>query len=1297
MLAFLCIAALAAVIPALADTPLDNTRDVTVWSGNPDGGHPPVMSADTVHTQHGPAMRLKYTDLEPHWGNITSACQIPKDARALRFWVYKTAAKSSAAMHIWMFEPDGDAWLMQVPFGQKALDTAPVGWCEVRMPIAGFSFEARGKNTREMTSVNRILIGCNYADLDVSVAAMTWETGTPGKPLPLPKTDGLKVEAGRFGSIGILDMGDAATAHPPAKLAPVLRAAGFGVTVLKAGDLVDASLMTPAKLDAIVLPFGPLFPLEAKPAFLAYLKAGGNFLATDGFAFDRLVILTEGGWSAMGPERTVADMDKPGAAPTTMNARFGVQGDAMNFSPEQIPVFDPQFPLEHATQFRPAAGVVAPEYTFAEAVEGFSAVGLIGDNNPVFPPVYRRYVPVLEAFDREGGAIRGAALGIMHNYAGAFPKSSWAFSGLTSKTDLFLGDAKRQALLVRTLLDITQKVFVHDLKSDLACYETGETAQISAKVANNGGQVATRTLVLTVAGKETLRKPLELKPGETVNIEAAVPVSAATGDYTPVIARLYEGQRLSDTLETAFCKRSLAVLAQGPKLKWEGNYFTVDGRAAFMVGSNQTGMMFASTHEDPLTWERDFRLMGEHNFHILRILHFSPFAKDNTRDAMDLLSRPEKLVRQMDAIVQLAQKHRVAIFLSLHDWMPVELTDEQLKAQADWDRFWAGHFKDVPGVFYDIQNEPGVGVPDRPDIVAHWNRYLADKYGTDEALAAAWWKHPPEAKLPNVPLGGTTEDWSDVRSADHKRFEAEILNHWIKANADGIKAGNPNAACCVGYLPWMAPADKMLGVKYTDFSNMHYYGGTERMHLELKMIDRGFEGKGSSLGECGAEEAHSARNTGSLDVPTEASVQRFQHYVHYGFGLGAAFTNNWCWKDFDESEFPWGLMTRGTNTTKPWLHTWEQEALLLSLAEPKYESPALFVLAPDSNRIGPHFDQMQGAVMRAIDLLLNRRVSFGMINEESLDKLPASAKAIVWPIPYCPTDETFNRVLAWVKAGGKLYLSGDIQFDRDRKPTRADRRKALGLPATVPSEPFATPEASWGKPAIETTVGKGKVLFAPYPLELRGQGSDDALYTRFVALAGLSPMRIEPADAPVRVLSVATRDGGRIFTLIRTSEGAAPLAVTLPEAKVTVELVGHGFAFVSIGPKGEVRAAESQGAITVDGRVLAKADGHFGIGALDGGDLRTSAQVVVFPHRCLTVDVAGLTAGQTAGLGAGRKLVAWVGLPAATQAKPGGAASPKSLTFAAGTTGQVALIAPTDRLEAARAALQRFRELRFAK
>ncbi len=1211
---FACAALAGAQQPATQ--PLCDFADLSAWTLHPDGGRKSVVAADpTAASGHG--MRIRYEDGPPHWSNLAAACTVPRNASAIRFELTKHSSAGNAAMHLILVEPDGDMWMQQVLVGGKSIGGLAPGRHTVRSYISRMGFDPRGNRRREMTKATKLLIGCNYGDLDVTVDNMVWEVTGHVNPQPLPSLVEFRPEVGQRGNIAILDLGsEVPTGHPPAKLQAALREAGYGVTLLPIGDFGYPKHLTPELFDAVVLPYGPVFPVYAHTALIDYLKAGGSLLATDGYAFDKPVRLAGRSWVDSDDVITAEQMDLGITGSVRMNTRYGEPGDAMSFAPEQIGVFDPAFTLEGISSAK-TTGIYAGNavrYSFAKSPEGFAAVALLGDNSPVFPPVYRRWTPVIEASDPSGGG-RGALLSLVTNHAGVYKGSAWAISGVTSGEDLLLGTPARRKLLARVMDRLVDRVFLHGLRTDKACYRAGDTVRVNLTVTNFGRRPFKGSIAVTIGGKPAKTVDVSLAPGasEEVTISAKADAKA---DYVPVAATLRRGTDGLDRAETAYCVWSPAIVAKGPKAAWKDNRLTLDGSSAFLVGTNQTGMMFYSEAETPATWERDFRLMAAHKVRILRILHFSPFAKDGYKGSaanapLDLANRPERLQAQVDAIVQLAAKHGIVIFLTLHDWIGLALTNEELAAQADWNRFWAARYKDAPNVIFDVQNEPSVDVPDRPDVVALWNAWLEHKYGTTDAIVKAWGTNAPTANLPNIPIPQMGDDWHDVRSADRKRFEAELLNRWVKANVDGVKGGNENAVVTVGYLPSMPPADKLLGNRETDFSNMHFYGSLRDMPLELKLVDRRAYGKGFSLGEFGSEEAHHARTRGETGMPVADSVRRFSQVVHYAVGLGASFVCNWDWKEFDEMVFPWGLVQRGSSTPKPWLNTYAQEAAFLSRFPLSQETPQLSLFVPDTHRIGPRFDEIHGALRRAISLLLDENVCFDIVNEE--DPIDTSAKAILAPIPYCLGDRAPD-LLEWAKNGGALYVSGDLAFDGARKPTRMERQVAYGLPASPAVSPFEAFDALWTREPSEVQVGKGKVLCVPYPLELRPRSGDAEVYRRFLAMAGIQPTPVEAGGKPVRAMETPLVEDGRVYTLVRTDDGEELVPVTLPEISTTVELRGGGCAFVVANDRGEVIAAESQGAITVRGTKIASAAGHFGIVAEDREPVDRSERLLVLPH-----------------------------------------------------------------------------------
>jgi len=208
-----------------ADVRLHDFSDASVWSDNRDGGNAPLVRAEPAAVG---GLRLSYTDRPPHWGNISGPCTVPPNAVALKVRFTKLRGDGRAAMHIWLFEPDGDAWVQQLLVGTTTFGSLRAGPHTAWLPLSRFTFDGRGPRTRQMTEVNRMLIGCNYADLEVTMTAMDWETREPVDAVSLPRTTGLRVAEGARGNVAVLDMGRSlpdglVSAHPPARMASALR------------------------------------------------------------------------------------------------------------------------------------------------------------------------------------------------------------------------------------------------------------------------------------------------------------------------------------------------------------------------------------------------------------------------------------------------------------------------------------------------------------------------------------------------------------------------------------------------------------------------------------------------------------------------------------------------------------------------------------------------------------------------------------------------------------------------------------------------------------------------------------------------------------------------------------------------------------------------------------------------------------------------------------------------------------------------------------------------------------------
>jgi hypothetical protein len=149
-----------------------------------------------------------------------------------------------------------------------------------------------------------------------------------------------------------------------------------------------------------------------------------------------------------------------------------------------------------------------------------------------------------------------------------------------------------------------------------------------------------------------------------------------------------------------------------------------------------------------------------------------------------------------------------------------------------------------------------------------------------------------------------------------------------------------------------------------------------------------------------------------------------------------------------------------------------------------------------------------------------------VIAENQIGKLGTSKLAIL-PSPQALEESTWQALLAYVKSGGNLLVTGPVE--RDPHWHRTDRTSALGIdaqvePLTVHSATmslkdqtielsFGADPQSWledlqfkeGQQVKEISSGNGRIFWAPYPVEL-AEGTEPAasLYSAVFHEIGLS-------------------------------------------------------------------------------------------------------------------------------------------------------------------------------------------------
>ncbi|NLC57640.1 MAG: hypothetical protein GX774_12445, partial [Armatimonadetes bacterium] len=179
------------------------------------------------------------------------------------------------------------------------LDGRPVA--DVRVDVEGGSIRVHLPAAPAARRATLTLVTGSFVPAETGESADTRALGmklVAMEVVTFPPVEAGPVARGRQGSVAILrdDLPRVGAPSDPEHLGRLLRAAGYGVTFVRALDLLNPLYLTRANFDLLVLPYGASYPAAGKEALVEYLRGGGAFFATGGYAFNNPLVLHADRW-----------------------------------------------------------------------------------------------------------------------------------------------------------------------------------------------------------------------------------------------------------------------------------------------------------------------------------------------------------------------------------------------------------------------------------------------------------------------------------------------------------------------------------------------------------------------------------------------------------------------------------------------------------------------------------------------------------------------------------------------------------------------------------------------------------------------------------------------------------------------------------------------------------------------------------------------------------------------------------------------------------------------------------------
>lgn len=894
-------------------------------------------------------------------------------------------------------------------------------------------------------------------------------------------------------------------------------------------------VLSDASTRLLILPFGSAYPESAWPDIFAFLQRGGNLLVLGGQPFTRAAYRDSAGW----------------------HLRAYSIRDSRELLIDQFQ----ETPGSDGLDFRPDPGVVLrlPRFQWQRA---FSPIIHLSSSD-----VYNRdgSAGTLDARldplvwgTRNGHRISAPAIQIDH-VRNRFAGGRWIFLNAELSSDFYASAAAKQMLpaLVFAALRGAEEFIVHPV---LPLYAEGEPVEVNVNWTSATPARSDQTAVITIYSEQS---PAQ-KTAQTVKLPLSQPLvfpaPKGRGLYT-VSAELLEGSELRATYRSGFWIRDLDYLRSGPRLGVNPNYLELDGHPLAVIGTTYMAsdvQRLFFDHPNVSVWDADLAQIGLAGLNMIRTGWWTGWDK-----FCDEEGRPyERTLRTLEAFLMTARRHGLAVQFEFFAFLPEVLggvnpymDPQAVRRQTNLVSSVTARFHDVPFVAWDLINEPSFSRHTwemRPNgdafELAEWNRWLSAHYPDRSALADAW-------NLPSFAAGqilpvpndmeltqrGMYSGQNSLKLYDFFEFAQATFASWVKGLRDAIRASGSQQLITVGqdeggFDDRLSPA--FFGSQ-VDFTTNHSWWNNDALLWDSLVAKQ--PGEPMLIQETGVQLELALDEVARRTPESDAALLERKIALSFVEGSGAI---QWLWNAnvfmTAEGEVPIGVL-RADGTEKPEAAVMQDFAHFARDAQESLRDPQLPPVAIVTSQAA------QFSAIREFQIAAQRNAvraaAYGasmpvyVVAENQIAKLGAPKLAIL-PSPQALEEPTWQALLAYVKAGGNLLITGPVE--RDTHWRRVSRAGSIGLDAQV--EPLTVRDAamqvkdqtvqlafgpdaqSWleafhfkdGQQLKEIPYGSGRVFWVPYPVELaEGTESAAAIYSAVFGEIGLRPP-FELKSPPVR-------------------------------------------------------------------------------------------------------------------------------------------------------------------------------------
>lgn len=951
------------------------------------------------------------------------------------------------------------------------------------------------------------------------------------------------------------------------------------------------ALLQPRALDGVnllVLPSGSAFPANAWSAILSYLRGGGNLLVLGGRAFRVPVVRVESRFVAQSP--SAAYERALGIVHTYKVPQTG----------------EKRFVWRHGYSFLPSVQIYADRYF---ALQGrLNGLGYMLDSSGD-----RVAAPVV-VFDHT--SVGGGMLG-----------GRWAMLDFAPVKGYW--DSPSGISLIRAAAGYAiEGASIFSIDTEFSTLKPGEVPEAAVHFRNawrqRRGLPQTGSITLQLMLRASVLATRQIPcSGTTVDVSIAFAQRLAPGFY--LLRATYKNAGAPhEFYENGFWVGDERLLTSGLALGVNGDFLSRGGQPFFPVGANyfsteENGWDFSGAR-NAAVWDRDFAAMERHGISFVRTGVWGGQLKFIERGYGGVT---ERFLRNVEAFLLCARRHHIAVNFTFFAFDPqtlLRLSENSpgvllpgrnpyldpvtVRAEQEYILSIVNRFKEVPDLSWDLINEPSFSDPAQlwkgntpssdPSELAAWHRWLRKRYGSIDALAQAWGVTPDLlGNFDAVPLPADRDlvfnlehgRVEQVRAFDFNLFAQEMFANWVYEMVQAIRSTGSTQLIDVGQDEG-GVTNRVLNQFYAhsglSFTTNHTY--RQNQNLLWDSLAAKSPGIPNIVGETGFQPNILPNGAWQFDETKARNL--LERKWAYAFAGGTSGVVPWDW----DREVYFGL-ERSDGSDKIWIGMLRQFAEFARKAESAaivFVSPQIAIVLPQSlqlSTLGNLSIQAQQNAVRA--LYSYARGSAYCVGEYQLNLL-GNPKLIIVPSPWLLAPEAWQILLAKVRSGATLLISGRFDQDAHFRPTdRPDkigiayrpgrlqlRNQHISWPGGIAPLIFGDEETNFleraflpdGKTFLEKSLGAGKILFTPLPIELneniaaigdiyryamKGAGVEP-VYTTSVANPGIL---ICPTRFPHATLYIVTSETAAQQVSFRDSASGKQLSSYLGAGRAALLLV----------------------------------------------------------------------------------------------------------------------------------------------